>query len=610
MTTNHGSSTVRRGAWRLITLFAVLAAIVTASPGLVAAKTLVVTDSGDGGKPGQLRTLVAEAADGDEIVIPDGMLIDLFEGQITITKKLTIRSATAGDNPASRLPVISGGFADRVFHIDGDVVLFGFDIVDGNPRAVAADADGGAILISKNGRLDLETVEIRNSGARSGGAIFCEGQLTASDVGLLRNTASDDGGGLVIAPTGTATVEFSLIEQNVAFRGGGGIANLGTLDLSTTSVVKNFGRTGGGLGVAQNARAVVRYSRFRENGAIQGGAINNTTNAVTEITSSVFVDNRAATSGPTAGLGGAVFNLGTITLTNTTLRRNSADAAGGGLFNAKGASATLAGTMKVVGSTIVDNSAIQTPSGGNAFNSDPGGLLTFKRSIISGGGCAGLGGISSEGFNMNSGNDCAGLSGPGDRTNVGPLKLAALGDYGGFTETMPPLPGSPAINAGGACTGTDARGVAQPQDGACEIGAVELQSIASAGVGVTFPPERTTFRPGDRLSINCSYVPGTSTSSRDYYCVGTRADLTAFASVVPGPNGFQVTFGSVPVPFARNATLAQEFTIDVVHDVTASDPGGTFFTAAATTAPGANPLTPTPDWSVDVAKFVIRNSVP
>ena len=86
------------------------------------------------------------------------------------------------------------------------------------------------------------------------------------------------------------------------------------------------------------------------------------------------------------------------------------------------------------------------------------------------------------------------VSGPGFYTKRGnniiggnPL-LAVLGDYGGPTFTMPPLPGSPAIGRG-TTTGapsTDERG--QPRTGRIDIGAFQTQpaiivNTTSGGVG-------------------------------------------------------------------------------------------------------------------------------
>ncbi|HBR95369.1 MAG TPA: hypothetical protein DEA90_14505 [Opitutae bacterium] len=58
------------------------------------------------------------------------------------------------------------------------------------------------------------------------------------------------------------------------------------------------------------------------------------------------------------------------------------------------------------------------------------------------------------------------------------LHLAPLGNYGGSTQTMPPLPNSPAIDAGGSealSSSVDQRGFARLVGGGLDLGAVELQ---------------------------------------------------------------------------------------------------------------------------------------
>jgi PKD repeat protein len=61
-----------------------------------------------------------------------------------------------------------------------------------------------------------------------------------------------------------------------------------------------------------------------------------------------------------------------------------------------------------------------------------------------------------------------------------PPNLAPLGNYGGPTHTMPPLPGSPAIGAGSLAANTftnDQRGYPRTQNGMIDIGAVELPTL-------------------------------------------------------------------------------------------------------------------------------------
>src|SRR6185436_1192477 len=84
--------------------------------------------------------------------------------------------------------------------------------------------------------------------------------------------------------------------------------------------------------------------------------------------------------------------------------------------------------------------------------------------------------IASAGYNISGDNTCA-LSGTGDRNGVNPL-LTALDNYGGPTQVHMLKLGSPAIDGilGNDAPGTDQRGVARPQGGGYDIGAVERRS--------------------------------------------------------------------------------------------------------------------------------------
>jgi hypothetical protein len=94
--------------------------------------------------------------------------------------------------------------------------------------------------------------------------------------------------------------------------------------------------------------------------------------------------------------------------------------------------------------------------------------------------------MTSKGYNMSSDGTCN-FSNSGDRNNINP-KLGTLGNYGGPTQTIPLLSGSPAIDAGNpsGCTDgsghlltTDQRGYPRhdPEDTmGCDIGAFERQS--------------------------------------------------------------------------------------------------------------------------------------
>ena len=220
--------------------------------------------------------------------------------------------------------------------------------------------------------------------------------------------------------------------------------------------------------------------------------------------SSVFVVDSGVTAalsgltitGGSATAGGGLENFGTITLTDCTISGNSASSFGGGLWDAgtatltdctiSGNSATFGGGVSAYGPltliacTVSGNSAAY--GGGVFLVSSPDSRTTIGDTIV-----AGNAAITSpdfvgmvdqdQGSNLiGDGDGSGGFTAAGDQVGSGNSaidpRLAPLGDYGGPTETMALLGGSPAIGKGVALPGitTDQRGFAldspQPDIGA------------------------------------------------------------------------------------------------------------------------------------------------
>ncbi len=120
---------------------------------------------------------------------------------------------------------------------------------------------------------------------------------------------------------------------------------------------------------------------------------------------------------------------------------------------------------------------------GNSTAGDGGGILNagapviVKSSIVAGGSAATgancSGAFTSQGNNLEDGTSCPFTAG-GDKPSSAAL-LGPLGNHGGTTSTEMPLTGSPGLGAGAGCPVVDQRGVARPQVGACDIGAVEVE---------------------------------------------------------------------------------------------------------------------------------------
>ena len=168
------------------------------------------------------------------------------------------------------------------------------------------------------------------------------------------------------------------------------------------------------------------------------------------------------------GGGVYIYDSGTATLTNCTVSGNSAQANGGGLDTTTGSTATL------IGVTISGNSAV---IGGGLYDPDATATDTIGNTIVAGNtgttsGPDAIGSFASLGNNLIGetdgssgwvGSDLTGTS----AVPLDPL-LAPLGSYGGPTQTLALLPGSPAIDSGNNAlippgVTTDQRGLAHRQ---------------------------------------------------------------------------------------------------------------------------------------------------
>jgi hypothetical protein len=287
----------------------------------------------------------------------------------------------------------------------------------------------------------------------------------------IRNGYSSNGGG--VYNYGTLTVQYAAISNNVASFKGGGALNLGTLSIINSTVSGN--------GASQNGGGVSNSGTIR--------IINST---MSGNTASIQCFYSCGT------LGGAIYNYpwGTVTISNSTMSGNTAfvscfprsncfaSGSGGGIFNE-------GGTLTINNGTFSGNSArrahslFQFYTGPGAIANDRG-TVVISNSIITNSPVANCGGtLTSKGYNLSSDGTCS-FSNTGDLNNTDP-KLGTLGYYGGPTQTIPLLSGSPAIDAGNpsGCTdgqghllNTDQRGMPRPDPedtGGCDMGAYESQ---------------------------------------------------------------------------------------------------------------------------------------
>jgi len=421
-------------------------------------------DTGTGsGHSGDLRYCITQA----DQTRGDNTINFSVTGTITLYSPLPDLSNTTGltdiEGPgAASLTVARSSAAGtpdfRIFTVDSgaDVTLVGFTIMGG-----LDDIGGG---IENSGTLTVTDSTIDHNSAFSngvidygGGGIFTFGTLTVSNSTIANNSATGSygSGGGIDDDAGTLTISNSTIANNSAVGAGGGIFTWfgsGTGSLTVTdSTIANNSATGG-----------------------EGGGICNVLGTMT-VTNSTIANNSA-----TGGEGGGISSLyGTMTVTNSTIANNSASPAGGGLD-------VTAGTA-TLDNTIV---ALNTQgTGSSALASDISGSVSGAYNLIGTGGSGGL----VDGVNGNQ----VGVANPG----LGPLAY-----YGGPTQTIALLPGSPAIDKGsnalavdpmtGLPLTTDQRGPGflRIVNGTVDIGAYEFLPAASDTVAVDWGTQTVSLQ--------------------------------------------------------------------------------------------------------------------
>jgi CSLREA domain-containing protein len=405
---------------------------------------------------------------------------------VTVTGGLTPTSAGNGSAPDGA----PGGGIDNA----GTLSLTD-DVISGNSTGAGGNGQDGNLLCEPfpPARCD-EWVEGNGGPGGSGGdggGIFNDDGATLVLTGttVSGNSTGNAGPGGSSAIQGVAE-SFPVVAGNGGPGGdggnGGGIWNAGTLTMASSTISDN--QTGaGGMG-GQGGQA---FNSTPQNGL-------------------VFTDGNGGTGGD-GGNGGGIYNIGALTLGNSTIVDNlsalnstiadntagapgvggatpslqpspaGAGGQGGGIYNSGPATVQLGfGQAQVPGAsatltnlTIAGNVAHAGFAAVNSGIDNAGGSLG-ERNTIDDDACEGTIGDLSHNL-ADFGTGCPGLAG---NPNLGPLQ-----NNGGPTETMAVGVDSAAIDriqaTGTLCPPTDQRGDPRPDDSetTCDIGAYEVQDF-------------------------------------------------------------------------------------------------------------------------------------
>jgi len=434
----------------------------------------------------------------------------------------TLRSGR-NPNPATNATLLSGeigvaGNSDNSYHVvtgATGATLDGFTITAGN-------ANSGTYP---------------NLLSCGGGMLNDSNSPTVTNVTFSSNYAISYGGGMANQSSSPVLINVTF-DTNTAGNAAGGMANLYSYPALENVTFNNnsAGSYAGGMGNDHSAPKMANVT-FNNNtaGVYAGGMGNSYSSPVEAWTNLTFSNNSSGSYG-----GGMGNEFSSPTLTNVTFSNNSAGSLyGGGMANDNSSPTLMNVTFKGNAARTTGGGMANGPSsnpqiqntifwgntahtGGEQIINDDTATPVISSSVFQGG-CP-------------DGSTCTTIISSDPR-------LGTLGDYGGFTQTIPLLEGSSAIDTGNnaTCPTTDQRGIARPQGTGCDIGAYEYVVPTPPSISFTDVPATYWAVTWIERLANAGITSGCSTNPM-MYCpedLVTRAQMAIFLE--RGMNGSDYT---------------------------------------------------------------------
>jgi CSLREA domain-containing protein len=332
-------------------------------------------------------------------------------GDLDITDNLTINGAGFDPTTGSVVYANPADFGDRIFHVKPAAGKTKITVAFNNLRirggSTSAVQGGGGILI--------ESAEVR-----------------LDRVYLTGNHASSVGGGVSNYSNSVLTITTSTFDTNTS-GDGGGIYNIGTLNLYTSLLKGNSGET-------------------------SGGGLDNSGKGIATVVNSTIALNQTSTASSNYGAGG-ISNSGTLTIKNVTLAENT----GSGVL------------VELASATTILNSIFDQRNYPNCARKDATDITSLGFNLVYGSAALPTGQI---GCNWNPNSDKTG-------SNANPLlgvlhyEESPTQTYS-FTDLNSPAIDGIQLNDPNGCPATDQRMHSRWADGnedgtpGCDIGAYEV----------------------------------------------------------------------------------------------------------------------------------------
>ena len=238
--------------------------------------------------------------------------------------------------------------------------------------------NGNAIIKQDNGSLTIKNITINGNNVSSSAAMITVKNATIESGTTITNANKNDGNGgaLYVRSEGNLTINNGSFTNNQTKDQGGAICNHGGTLIIKNGTFSNNKADHGGAVYNSEGTTTIKNGTFTSNSSQYGGAISNARNSTLTIEGGTYIKNSAGGTSGTVGSGGALYNVGTATISGGTFggskaNKNTARQHGGAIKNW--------GTCNITDGTISYNESNEEGGGiSTDANSTSVGKLTIN----------------------------------------------------------------------------------------------------------------------------------------------------------------------------------------------------------------------------------------